>query len=188
MSILSRRALMSGGAALGATFLAGCTGTASNGGQTIDRRVARALAELDQTVPIAGALRSISHGMLVMPRVTKAGLGAGVAYGEGSLLIGDAPVDYYSVLAGSFGLQAGVQQYNSVLFFTTQAALSGFRARDGWTLGADLEVTLLNHTAAAAARIDTNTLRDPVYALVYGQRGLIVGASIEGSKYSRIIR
>jgi hypothetical protein len=34
---------------------------------------------------------------------------------------------------------------------------------------------------------DTNTLRSPVLAAIFGQAGLRVGATLEGTKYTRII-
>jgi lipid-binding SYLF domain-containing protein len=35
--------------------------------------------------------------------------------------------------------------------------------------------------------IDSNTLTNPVIAVVFGQAGLIAGATLEGTRYSRII-
>jgi hypothetical protein len=34
---------------------------------------------------------------------------------------------------------------------------------------------------------DTTTSRAPILAAVFGQEGLLVGATLEGSKYTRII-
>jgi len=121
-----------------------------------------------------------------MPRVRRAGLGFGAAYGEGALLIGGAPVEYYSVAAASFGLQIGIQQYASAIFFTTEDRLSKFRRRDGWTVGADLEYTAWDQ--GEAADIDSNTYKEETYGVVFSQEGLHVGATLEGSKYSRISR
>ena len=170
-----------------AVALAGCgNGVNSNGRDRIDAQVNSAVGVMQQQLPFTTELMNTAAGVLVMPLVTKAGLIFGGAYGEGSLLIGNAPVDYYSVASASWGLQAGAQQYSSALFFMDTNHLAKFRARSGWTLGADIEFTVL--TDAEAAGIDTNNIDEAVYAVVFGQAGILVGVSIEGSKYTRIIR
>jgi lipid-binding SYLF domain-containing protein len=120
-----------------------------------------------------------------MPLVTKAGLFVGGAYGEGALRINNATVDYYSATQGSFGLQIGAQQYAHALFFITEEALGDFRRSAGWSAGADLEYAIKDKGGNLTA--ETITSLDPVIAVVFGQAGLLVGASLEGTKYTRII-
>lgn len=184
MKQVTRRGLMLGASA---GLLTACgNGTNSSARDRIDTRVSSAVDQMQSDLPFTSQLVNSAAGMLVMPLITKAGLIFGGAYGEGSLLIGQAPVDYYSVAAASWGLQAGAQQYSSVLFFMDGDQLAKFRARSGWTLGADIEYTVLDD--AGAAGIDTNSIDDAVYAVVFGQAGILLGVSIEGSKYTRIIR
>ena len=152
----------------------------------IDRRIETAILDLQETSDGLARLLDTSAGVLLMPRVRRAGLGFGAAYGEGALLIGRVPVEYYSVAAASFGLQIGIQQYASALFFTSESRLAKFRRRDGWTVGADLEYTAWDK--GDAADIDTNTASDEVYGVVFSQEGLHIGATLEGAKYSRISR
>jgi lipid-binding SYLF domain-containing protein len=174
---------------LGATAggLSACAnGTSSDARYRIDNRVNSAMARMQSELPFTTKLVNNAAGILMMPLVTKAGLIVGGAYGEGSLLIGQAPVDYYSVAAASWGLQAGGQQYSSALFFMDEAHLLKFRSRSGWTLGADVEYTLIDQ--AGSASMDTNNIDDAVYAVVFNQGGLLLGISIEGSKYTRIVR
>ena len=130
-------------ATAGSASLSACTGTASKEGANIDRRVRRALNEMSDALPFTDGLRARAAGMLIMPTVAKGGVIYGGTYGEGSLLIGNAPVDYYSVAGASFGLQIGIQKLSTVLFFMTTDRLRKFRERNGWTLGADLQYTLL---------------------------------------------
>lgn len=179
----TRRGMILSTSAVG---LSACTGTGSRDPSKLDKRVDFALDELRTSVPFSGRLLDEAAGVLIIPQITKAGLGWGGAYGEGALRIGDATVDYYSVAAASFGLQIGVQSYSSALFFSNAEQLQKFRARDGWTLGADLEYAAIE--GGETVNLDTNTARDTVYSIVYGQVGLHVGATIEGSKYSRILR
>jgi lipid-binding SYLF domain-containing protein len=72
-----------------------------------------------------------------------------------------------------------------VLFFMTQDALANFRASPGWTAGADIEYAV--NAEGEVLRADTTTSLSPVIAVVFAQSGLRLGASIEGTKYTRII-
>lgn len=186
MNRITRRQAMMGGAVLGASALGGCVSRVASTRSEIDARVNSALAELYQTIPGSEALANQSKGMLVMPRINEAGFIYGANYGEGALLIGDAKVDYYSLAGASLGLQAGAQRYKHVLFFMTPDALADFRVADGWELGVDAEYAIPKNSGAIT--ITTGIFNKPVYALIYGQEGLIAGASIEGNKYSRIVR
>jgi len=67
----------------------------------------------------------------------------------------------------------------------TEEALSDFRRSYGWAAGADLEYAVSNNAENLSA--ETTTSLSPVIAVVFGQAGLIAGATIEGTKYSRII-
>ena len=170
----------------GGAALAGCgNGMNSDGSARIDARVQATISQMYQELPEARALADKAVGMLVMPLVTEAGFGFGGAYGRGALLVGGATVDYYSQAAASFGLQFGLQQYAHVLFFMTEDALADFRLANGWVAGADIKYAVASEGGRFSA--DTITLATPVVAVVFGTAGLIVGASLEGAKYSRII-
>ncbi len=182
---LSRRAFTLTALA-GVTVTAACgNGVGSSGAATIDARVDATLAEMYRVYPNTVELSNKAAGLLVMPLVTEAGLGLGGAYGRGALRVNDVTVDYYSVVKGSGGLQIGAQQYAHVLFFMTQDALMEFRRSSGWAAGADLEYVISDEGASVAA--DTTTVLSPVLAAVFGQAGLRIGATLEGSKYTRII-
>lgn len=160
-------------------------GVGSTGGAAIDARVEATLNYLYNRYPGTQELADKSVGMLVMPLITEAGFGIGGAYGRGALRVGGTTVDYYVQTEASFGLQIGAQQYAHVLFFMTQDSLADFRRSSGWVAGADLEYVVSDQ--ADALSTDTTTLRTPVLAAVFGQAGLFLGASLEGTKYTRII-
>lgn len=166
--------------------LSACASRVASSRGEIDARVDQALSELLATVPGSRAAAAQAAGILIMPRVNEGGFIYGGAYGEGALMVGGAKVDYFSVASASFGLQAGAQRYKHALFFMTPEALAEFRTADGWEIGLDAEYAL--PSASGAATVTTSTFDKPIYAVVYGQEGLIIGASIEGSKYSRIVR
>ena len=138
-----------------------------------------------RSYPNTRSLAQKSNGMLVMPLVTEAGLGFGGAYGRGALRINDVTVDYYSLVKGSGGLQIGAQQYAHVLFFMTETALTDFRRSPGWAAGADVEYVISDKGDSVSA--DTTTVLAPVLAAVFGRAGLRIGATLEGTKYTRII-
>ena len=183
---LSRRGFTLGALAGVSVTTAACgNGVGSRGSQRIDARVDSTLAEMYRSFPNTQTLASKSNGMLIMALVTEAGFGFGGAYGRGALRINDTTVDYYSVVKGSGGLQIGAQQYAHVLFFMTEDALRGFRTSPGWAAGADLEYVISDKGDSVAA--DTTTVLAPVLAAVFGRAGLRIGATLEGTKYTRII-
>ncbi|WP_441868805.1 YSC84-related protein [Phaeovulum sp. W22_SRMD_FR3] len=181
---LSRRGLiLAGGATLG---LAACgNGIGTGGAAKLDARVDATRDFLINRYPGTQDLMNKAVGVLYMPLVTEAGFGFGGSYGTGALRINNVTVDYYSATSASFGFQIGAQQYAHALFFMTQDALANFRRADGWELGADARYALPDRGGAIGA--DTTTATAPVIALVFGQAGLIAGASLAGSKYTRII-
>ncbi len=184
MTDFSRRGFLAAG---GATLaLAGCgNGIGNSNGATIDRRVNETLAFMRSRYPSSAELEGKATGLLVMPLITEAGLGLGGAYGRGALRVSGTTVDYYSAATVSTGLQIGAQQYSHVLFFMTDDALRDFRVSDGWVAGANVEYAL--RTNADTLSAETLTSRSPVIALVFAQAGLRLGATIEGTKYTRII-
>ena len=185
MKAMSRRALL-GGAAATTLALAACgNGIGSEGATKHYPRVEAALNYLDVNFPGTRDLSSKAVGTLVMPLITEAGFGFGAAYGRGALRVNGVTVDYYSATQASFGLQIGAQQYAHVLYFMTEEALSEFRASSGWAAGADVEYAINDRGANLSA--ETTTALSPVIAVVFGQAGLLAGATVEGTKYSRII-
>jgi lipid-binding SYLF domain-containing protein len=151
----------------------------------IDAAADAALKLFDQ-VKGAKELLQKAKGVLVLPGVFKAGFVMGGEYGEGALRIGGKTVDYYSIAAGSFGLQIGAQKKNILLLFMEEGALQKFRASAGWKAGADGSVAALN--VGAGASIDTTQIKDPIVSVIFGQRGLMANATIEGAKLTKIVR
>jgi lipid-binding SYLF domain-containing protein len=182
VSGITRRGLMVGA---GASLLAGCAnGVGSNGAAQVDARVDATQQFLFSRYPGTEQLASQAAGVLYMPLITEAGFGFGGSYGRGALRIGGATVDYYSATKATVGFQIGAQQYAHALFFMTQEALEEFRRSPGWAASADIRYA----TPEQGASIGKETTElDPVIALIFGQQGLIAGATLGGVKYTRII-
>ncbi|MCG3266136.1 YSC84-related protein [Yoonia sp. I 8.24] len=184
MDFISRRSFALG--ALATSTLGACSnGIGGAGASTIDARVDTTLNALYASYPGVSDLASRANGMLVMPLITEVGLGLGGSFGRGALRIGESTVDYYAAASGSAGLQIGAQQYSHVLFFMTQEALMEFRQSPGWAAGADIEYAISDQSEML--RAETTTSLSPVIAVVFGQTGLRLGATLEGTKYTRII-
>jgi lipid-binding SYLF domain-containing protein len=127
-----------------------------------------------------------AKGVLVLPGVLKAGFVFGGEYGEGALRIGGRTVDYYSIAAGSFGFQIGAQKKNVIIVFMDEGALKSFRASAGWKVGADGSVAAIN--VGAGASIDTTQIKETIVSVIFGQKGLMANATIEGAKLTKIVR
>jgi lipid-binding SYLF domain-containing protein len=150
----------------------------------IDARVAAALDELYDTSAAARELGAKASGMLVFPRVWKAGFGVGGEYGEGSLLVGGEPVQYYRVASASVGFQIGGQARAQVLMFMTDPALQGFRSSDGWEAGVDGSVAVVEF--GVGEDLSTHSVTDPIVGFVFGHKGLMYNLSLEGTKFWKI--
>ena len=152
----------------------------------IDVSVDVALEMFAKDVKGSKAYLDAARGILVIPRVVEAGLLAGGQYGEGALRVKGETVEYYSIAAGSFGLQAGVQEKNIILIFMDEEALKKFRSSDGWQVGVDGTAVVVN--MGVEGSLDTTKMNQPVVGFVVGQRGLMAGASVEGAKFTKLKR
>ncbi len=188
--MLNRRSLL---AAMASCAAAGpVVGPAQAANRTvIDNRVRIVLDQMFAELPATRDLASRARAMLVMPSVVKGGFIFGGAYGEGALLpggqiSGGSAAGYYSVASASVGLQVGVQSSHHVLFFMTDDALDRFQRADGWEVGADAEVTLPD--SGMTLQLNSTLINKPIIGVVFGQDGFLLGASLQGAKYSPIVR
>ena len=150
----------------------------------IDVSVDVALARFTKEVKGAKEFLHAAKGVLVIPRVVQAGLIIGGEYGEGAMRIGGKTVGYYNIAAGSFGYQIGAQEKDIILVFMDEAALRKFRSSDNWQAGVDGTVAL--GKIGAEGSIDTTKVKQPIVGFVFGQKGLMAGATIEGSKFTKL--
>jgi len=144
----------------------------------------KALTQLQGEVPLAKELTAKAHAVLVFPKVTKAGLGIGGQYGEGSLLKQGTAAAYYKTTGASFGLQAGAQEYAYAMFFMTDKALAELNNAKGFEVGVGPSVVMVDE--GMAKNTTTNTLKEDIYAFVFGQKGLMAGLGLQGNKIAKI--
>lgn len=143
-----------------------------------------ALQKLTATVPAAKALAKDAKAVLVFPKVTKAGLGVGGQYGEGALIQGGKAVAYYSTAGASFGLQAGAQTYGYALFFMNDNALAQLGKNEGFEVGVGPSVVVVDQGMAKSTT--TTTMKNDIYAFIFGQKGLMAGLGVQGNKITKI--
>jgi lipid-binding SYLF domain-containing protein len=152
----------------------------------INGEVNSALKLFPQHVRGGKEFLNAAKGVLVIPNIVKAGLGVGGEYGEGALRIGGNTVEYYSLAAGSVGFQIGAQKTNLILVFMQAEALKNFRKSSGWKAGVDGSVAFID--VGKGKSLDTVNIKDPIVAFMFGQKGLMANATIEGAKFTKLVR
>ena len=124
--------------------------------------------------------------VLVFPTVIKAGMGIGGEYGEGELLARGRPPERYNTASASFGFQLGAQARSIIIVFMTEQALADFKRVDGWKVGVDGSVALIN--VGVGGSIDTSKVASPIVGFIFDGKGLMYNLTLEGSKISRMER
>jgi lipid-binding SYLF domain-containing protein len=151
----------------------------------IDRDVDYALQSLLESNPAARNLAAQAKGILVFPSIVKAGFMVGAQYGRGGALrVRGQTVGYYNSVAASYGMQAGIQSFGYALFFMNDAAMNYLNRSEGWEIGVGPSIVIVD--AGRAKSLTTTTAKDNVYAFIFGQRGLMAGVGLQGSKITRI--
>ena len=150
----------------------------------IDKEARAALNKLYATAPAAKALGPKAVAILVFPKVTKAGLMIGGQSGTGALLRGGKAVGYYNTSGASYGLQAGVQHYGYAMFLMNEAAVKQLDKADGFEVGVGPSVVLMDEGMAKSTT--TTSMKDDIYAFIFGQKGLMAGLGIQGNKLTKV--
>src|SRR6476660_5252342 len=148
--------------------------------EEISKNAQAALESLYAQVPGAKAIGAQAHAILVFPKVTKAGLMVGGQSGEGALMKSGKTVGYYRTTGASVGLQAGAQTYGYAMFFMNDKALEQLDKADGFEVGVGPSVVVMDEWRAKTAT--TTTMKDDIYAFIFGQKGLMAGLGIQGNK------
>jgi len=154
--------------------------------EIIDANANTAIEQFYKEVKGGKAFLSKVKGYLVFPSVVKAGFFVGGKYGEGVLRINGKSSAYYSIAAGSVGLQMGAQKASYIIAFVTQDALNKFIKSNGWEAGVDGAITVAQW--GAGTDISTISYQNPIYAFVFGEKGLMYNLNLEGTKFTRLKR
>lgn len=153
----------------------------------IDSAVDKALQKLFDGSSAATELSKVAKAVLVFPNIVKGGLIVGGQYGEGALRkMGKEgkTAGYYSTVAGSYGLQAGVQKFGYAMFFMDAASLAYIEKSEGWEIGVGPSIVMVDE--GTARTLSTTTAKEGIYVFSFDQRGLMAGLGIQGSKITKI--
>lgn len=171
---------------LGLSLVLGSSMALAKSAKEIDVSVDVSLDRFKNDVKGGKEFLKSAKGVLVFPSVIKAGLGIGGEYGEGALRINGKTVDYYSTAAASIGFQLGAQSKTVILVFMQEKALKSFRDSKGWEAGVDGSVALVE--LGTGGSIDSTNVKDPIVGFVFGNKGLMYNLTLEGSKFTKLVR
>jgi lipid-binding SYLF domain-containing protein len=152
--------------------------------EEIDAAASKALESLYASTPAAVEISKVAKGVLVFPSVVKGGFIVGAEYGAGALRVDGKTAAYYNTAGASYGFQAGVESYSYALFFITDSAVDYLSKSHGLSIGAGPTLTVVD--AGVAKNLSTTTLKEDIYAFIFGQKGLMGGVALHGTKITEI--
>ena len=185
-----REVLLAAGVVALSVVSSGCTTTSGAGGDPAAQRTAidtaadSALSRLYAQQPGTRELLRSARGVLVFPSFVQAGFIVGGGSGHGVLRKDGKTTGYFRMTEASAGLLAGAQSQAVFILFMTEAALKGFEASRGWTVGADASVSMIN--VGANAQITTQTAQQQIIGFVMTNAGLMGNLSLNGNRITRL--
>lgn len=150
--------------------------------QTVERfKTIEGLQRFNEFLPNA-------YAIAIFPRVIKAGFLVGGEAGNGVLMARQAGGDwsepaFYTLAAGSFGLQIGAQDTEVILVIRSKGALDAV-LNDQAKFGADAGITAGVYGVGAEVSSTTNLGVD-ILAFANSRVGGFIGASLEGAVMAR---
>jgi lipid-binding SYLF domain-containing protein len=150
----------------------------------LDKQVAATLDKFYALNPKHKDMVQNAAAVLVFPDITKGGIGIGGEHGDGALQQDGKTVGYYSISGASIGLTLGLSHHSEVILFKTPDARDKFLKSSNWSIGGDASVAVVKEGAGGA--LDSQTMNKPVNAFIFGERGLMGDASLQGAKISKI--
>lgn len=179
-------------AGLGAS-LSGCAAMEESPLLKAQHLVDASVATVERFQTIEGLQKFAQHlptakAVAVFPSLVKAGFFIGGEGGNGVLLARRpdgswSEPAFYTMGAGSFGLQFGAQDTEVILIIRSQGALNAIM-KDQAKLGADFGVTAGIYGVGAEASTTSNVGAD-VLAFANSKLGGFLGASVEGAVMAR---
>ena len=131
-----------------------------------------------QDAPKLQTYKDQAYGYAVYPKITKAGLVIGGAGGEGIVYKNHVITGSSKLGQGTFGLQAGGQQYSEVIFFENKDAYDRFTGGK-FKFSGQASATAISEGASVDVAYQNGVA---VFTRVKG--GLMLEASIGGQKFS----
>jgi lipid-binding SYLF domain-containing protein len=86
--------------------------------------------------------------------------------------------------SGSVGFQMGLQKTSYIIAFASETALNNFMKSDGWEAGVDGSIAVAKW--GIGKDIGSISFEKPIYAFVFGAKGLMYNLTLEGTKFTKI--
>lgn len=137
-----------------------------------------ALNEMIQRSPKLKIFYEQAYAYVIYPKITKAGFIIGGAGGKGVVFKDHVAVGSSSLKQGSFGLQAGGQQYSEVIFFENKKAFEHFT---NGNLKFDAQASAVAITEGASYDI---AYKNSVAVFTNVSGGLMLEATIGGQHFT----
>jgi len=119
-----------------------------------------------------------SYGYAVLPKVAKAAIWFGGAYGRGEVYEKSTMIGYCDMTQATFGLSLGGEYFREIIFFRDKEDLDKFRGEE-YTFSA--QVTGVAATKGAAAKVD---YKSGMAVFITTDKGLMVDASLGGQRFN----
>ena len=131
----------------------------------IDAAIESAMERFSEEIQGSDSYLDGARGILVIPKMIKAGVILGMEYGEGALIVDDVKVQYFRAFTTSLGFQVGVGSKDMVILFFDDQAMDDFLYSSGWEVGVDGSVAFLS--MGIGGSIDTIESQDPIVGFVF---------------------
>ena len=126
-----------------------------------------------------------AKGVLVCPKIRKAGAGVGAERGKCVLTSGADEQLYYQSTALKTGMILGVASHSMILVMNSDEALAKFTSgKREWEFGVDASVAVAK--IGAGGDLDTTNLKKDIVSFIFGEKGLIADVTWEGSRFKKI--
>ena len=123
-----------------------------------------------------------AKGVLVCPKIRKAGAGVGAERGKCVLTSGSDEHLYYQSTALKAGAILGVASHSMILVMNTDTALAKFTSgKREWEFGVDASVAVAR--IGVGGDLDTTNLKKDIVSFIFGEKGLIADVTWEGSRF-----
>jgi len=183
LSLIVSRTALAALLAITVSFLSPAQSRAASAAE-IDAEVDAAIAQLEAQVPGTRELAKRAAGVLVFPKILKAGFLVGVQGGHGALREHGKTEGYYESVAVSYGLQAGVESFGYALIFMSKEDLDYFHRSQGFELGSAPSLVIADQGFVTS--LSTTTMKKGILAFFFSERDLMGGAGVQGTKITRI--
>jgi SH3 domain-containing YSC84-like protein 1 len=172
-------------AAVAGTLLAGPAAYAQSGAQVTIDGARKTLADLRHDAAFGTAAHAMrqARAVLIVPRLVKGGFVFGGEGGTGVLMVQGrggtwSNPAFYGIGAGSFGLQAGLEQSELILLVMTQKGLDGLMNNE-FKIGAQAGIAVVTLGSGVEGALSGPNLPDIV--VWSSSSGLYGGLTVDGS-------